>query len=188
MSNKKKPARKKKDLTLRDVEGVKDDLQNHLKEIKRLFRRNRSEAKEDQIELMSDSDESSDAEEDRNMNRRIANLKKMLGHHTKMLKGEDDEAAADYGIEDFAPLEEGDGKGDGLEQTEEETAYTKKKAREEENDRVKQELRDNLQEHEGEYLDDLNNKMQDQEEELEQKRNRVLEMQVDDAFNRGKDF
>ena len=60
--------------------------------------------------------------------------------------------------------------------------------REDENEKVKQELRDNLIHDEGEFLDDLREKLDEKEEMLEDKRNRVLEMQVDDAFNRGKDF
>ena len=39
---------KKKDLTLRDVEGLKDDLGHHLKEIKKLFRTERDFEQEEE--------------------------------------------------------------------------------------------------------------------------------------------
>ena len=89
---KKKPERKKKDLTLRDVEKVKDDLARHLKEIKKLIRTNKDDeasSDDDQGIHSDESEESSDAEEDKVLNRRIGNLKKMVNHHAKMLKGEE---------------------------------------------------------------------------------------------------
>lgn len=98
-------ARKKKDLTLKDVEGVKDDLHRHLLEIRRLFKDRRGRDKEsssDDQELIKEKsdEESSDAEDDRALNRRIAGLKKMLIARTKMLRGEDiGDDLGDYGDE-----------------------------------------------------------------------------------------
>jgi len=83
------------------VEKVKDDLARHLKEIKKLCRRDRQgQNSNDEKELESDSEESSDAEEDAVLNRRIGNLKKMVNHHARMLKGEEEEICHDYGEED----------------------------------------------------------------------------------------
>jgi DNA-binding transcriptional MerR regulator len=108
---------KKKDLTLRDVEGLKKDLGTHLKEIKKLFRTERDfeESSEEQSVVGSD-EESSDAEYDRDLNIRIANVKKRLMHNANMLKGEgeDDggEAYDELGLGGDDSAAYGDGQGD----------------------------------------------------------------------------
>lgn len=50
------------------------------------------------------------------------------------------------------------------------------------------EMREQLIIDEGTYIDNLYLVMNDNEVDLELKRNRVLEMQVDDAFNKGREY
>jgi hypothetical protein len=93
-----KKGHKKKDLTIKDVEKAKDDLAAHLKEIRKLARERESfKEDEDDLEALDDDEESSDAEDDRELNRKIAALKKLLAQNSKMLKGEHDDGDDDEG-------------------------------------------------------------------------------------------
>jgi hypothetical protein len=53
---------------------------------------------------------------------------------------------------------------------------------------AKAKLRDDLVESEGKYLNDLQLRQNEVNEDLERKRDRVLEMQVESAYARGQDF
>jgi hypothetical protein len=172
---------KKKDLTLRDVEGLKDDLGAHLKEIKKLFRTERDgEDSSDVPDDLNSSEESSDAEYDRDLNARIANVKKRLMHNANMLKGEGEDEGEAYdelglGGDDGAAY--GDGQGDdGKDDLAIQEA--KQAARDDAAAKAKAKLRDDLVESEGKYLNDLQLRQNEVNEDLERKRDRVLEMQV----------
>lgn len=78
---------------MNDIEGLKDRLHNHLKEIRKLHVYN-FDKKQGDDEVEEATLEISDAEESENdddeLNRQIAQLKRMLGNTGSMLRGDGD--------------------------------------------------------------------------------------------------
>jgi hypothetical protein len=69
---------------------------------------------------LSDGEESSDAEDDRTLNRRIADLKKLIASQSKRLKGEHSDESDQDG--DFGLMDSGIGNDEDQERTETEAA------------------------------------------------------------------
>ena len=77
---------------MNDVEGLKDKLHKHLKEIRKLHAYNFGKKQgdgEDGAELQFSDNEESSSDDDE-LNRQIAQLKRMIGNTGAMLRGDGD--------------------------------------------------------------------------------------------------
>lgn len=101
---------------------AKDNLVTHLRDIKKLLHRGEKDG-EDSEDALSNGEESSDAEDDRNLNRRIADLKKLIASQSKRLKGEGSDASEDDG---YGIMEESIGNLDDDEHTETQAAEARR--------------------------------------------------------------
>lgn len=167
--------RSRKDLSLNQVEHLKDALHKHLKEIKKLraLRYGKDGAQVDD-ELGNDLSDYTSSDEDE-LNSTIANVKKLIENARAVLRGEGDEEIQIF-TDDTKMIEAINTDADKRQEREE--AIRLRKEQLEENTRVQEEKfkRKIVQE---------NDKAID---ELENMKNKVLEMQVESAYDRGKAF
>ena len=80
----KKKKKKNRDITLSQVEDLKDNLAKHLREINKLFGKKTI----NQGNIFSDDDEQSSDDDNDALNRHIADLKKLVDQNAALLKGE----------------------------------------------------------------------------------------------------
>lgn len=81
-------------MSLNDVEGLKDKLHKHLKEIRKLHaynfgKKGKGDGEEEGAELEFSENEESSSDDDE-LNRQIAQLKRMIGNTGAMLRGDGD--------------------------------------------------------------------------------------------------
>ena len=81
---KSKKKKKNKDISINQVEDLKDSLQKHLKEINKLFGKKTIQ----QDNLFSDASEESSDDDGDALNKQIAALKKLINSNAAVLKGE----------------------------------------------------------------------------------------------------
>ncbi len=164
-----------KDLSLNQVETLKNALQKHLKEINKLNTVNNGrdgKQVDDNFDDGIDSDTSSDEEE---LNRQIAAVKKMIQQASAVLRGEDE----DIMIDDSVAL-------DTLPQ--EKDVVDKTKERELALAARKKQLEAEHVEGEEQYKSKIRTEGETAVAHLEDMKNKVLEQQVESAFDRGKAF
>ena len=103
----KKKKKKNRDITLNQVEDLKDNLAKHLREINKLFGKKTI----DQGNIFSDDNEESSDDDNDALNRHIADLKKLVDQNAALLKGEyRPESAISSAGQDI--LEPGEGQGE----------------------------------------------------------------------------
>lgn len=167
--------RSRKDLSLNQVETLKDALHKHLKEIKKLraLRYGKDGAQVDD-ELGNDLSDYSSSDEDE-LNSAIANVKKMIQNARAVLRGEGDEDIQIF-TNDTKMIEAINTDQD--KRAEREEAIRLRKEQLEENQRVQEER----------FKRKIASENEHAVNELEDLKNKVLEMQVESAYDRGKAF
>jgi hypothetical protein len=172
---KSKQERARTDLSLNQVENLKDNLHKHLKDIKKLRAlRYGKDGGQVQDELGNDvSDYSSSSEDDLNL--AISNVKKLILNTRAVLRGEGEDEIQIF-TEDTKMLDAINSVEDKRQEREE--AIQLRKERLEEDQRVQEEK----------FKRKINNENNQQIQELEDMKNKVLEMQVESAYDRGKQF
>ena len=172
---KSKKERARTDLSLNQVETLKDSLHKHLKDIKKLRAlRYGKDGAQVQDELGNEiSDYTSSSEDDLNL--QISNVRKLIMNTRAVLRGEGDEEIQIF-TEDTAMLDAVNAVGDKRQEREE--AIKLRKEQLEETQRIQEEK----------FKRKINIENQKQIDELEDMKNKVLEMQVESAYDRGKAF
>ena len=168
-------------MSLGQVENLKDALHKHLKDIKKLralrFGGDGAQV-DDELAKNDDNDnqdyyESSSSEDD--LNQQIANVKKLIFNTRAVLRGEDQEDMHIF-TDDTKML-------DAIN-----SAEKKHQEREEAIRLRKEQLEENQRIQEEKFKRKINAENDRQIEELEDMKNKVLEMQVESAYDRGKAF
>lgn len=172
---KSKHERARTDLSLNQVENLKDNLHKHLKDIKKLRAlRYGKDGGQVQDELGNEiSDYTSSSEDDLNL--AIVNVKKLILNTRAVLRGEGEDEIQIF-TEDTKMLDAINSVEDKRQEREE--AIQLRKDRLEEEQRVQEEK----------FKRKISAENNQQIQELEDMKNKVLEMQVESAYDRGKQY